>query len=282
MKAEIKTVGTKKFAIEEYTSVQELAAENRARKHVRGENNAFTRTNDGWIGAKSYAEAEAHMLGGWVGEIEAVKKVAARENRKVESKRITSKNDVVGFAPIVPLAIIGVPQSMINTSYRPMKGKVIDLYYNITMHSGTPAATIAKNGAMVMGAAIALEKRGYRVRMSAVQTYCGNGKTGQPDGDMLVVRVKSENQPLEIKRCMFPMTHPAMFRSIGFGWYERFPLGTDRWGYGRSFDYQYSETERESIFEAMFGKQATYISGTRAEALGSSEAIAEYIMKGGK
>jgi uncharacterized Fe-S cluster protein YjdI len=283
MKAEIKKLANgKTYAVEEYASVQELVAANRARKKVRGDSDAFTRKNDSWIGVKSYEEAEEHALGGWVGEIDAVKALTGKENRKVESKRITSRNDMVGFAPIVPLAIIGVPQSMLNVAYKPMKGKVIDLYYDITMLSGTAKETIAKSGSKVMGAAVALEKRGYRVRLSAVQAYCGSmDKNSKPVADMLVLRVKSENQPLEIKRCMFPMTHPAMFRSIGFGWYERFPLGTDRWGYGRTLSSEL-KGEATKVFEELFGKQATYLSGTTVEKLESSDAVAEYIMKGGK
>ena len=240
--------------VEIFESVQELAKLNRVRPS-RHSGNHLTATADSWNGKLSYTGAEEMMVNGWSEKVEELKIETKKIGLKETGKRITSRNDVVGYAPIVPLAIIGVPESMINQTYKPIKSKVINLYYDITVCANHSANEIMKNGMEVMKVIINLEKQGYRVELNAMQAY--NDDKGS---DMLIVKLKSSNQPLDIKRVMFPLMHPAMFRTIGFTWYERCPLSVAKSGYGHTFDREYCNN-KDAVIKELFGKNATYISG---------------------
>ena len=169
-------------------------------------------------------------------------------NRRGAGKRITFQNNVIGAAPVVPLALIGVPNCMIDMRMKPIKAKVFDVYYDITTSSGTTPQTIIENGKKILGAIIELERQGYRFNLYAMQTYYE-----KDSADMLTVRVKSASQPLDIKRVSFPLTHPAFFRAIGFDWYSKTPKGKYRSAYGRSMAYDFSREQLESMAKQMFG-----------------------------
>ena len=106
-------------------------------------------------------------------------------------------------------------------------------------------------------AIVTLENMGYRVNLSIIQSY-----TERNDGDFLVVKVKSANQHLDLKRVCFPAMHSAMFRVIGFDWYSKFPRGKYRCGYGRNLAASLSDNYEEinNLSKELFGKDAIYVS----------------------
>ena len=170
------------------------------------------------------------------------------------TKRFKSYNDVVGFQPIVPNAIMGLPKSMINSSMKPIKTKVIDVYYEMTCAAFTKSADLIKAGQKMLGAIMELEAQGYRFNL-----YCTQGYYSPTEGcDMLCVKIKSANQPMDLKRMSFPLTHTAFFRGIGFDWYSKFPKATYRVGYGRAIAYSKSQSEIQEEYRKIFGKSAIY------------------------
>lgn len=261
-----KTVTLKKNAIaincEVYTSAQEVVADCEKRSITNSDFHDM-RTIDydkGFQGVASYDEALDLMRHGYQPTVEKFK-AGLRATRQGNGKRITFQNNVVGANPVVPLAIMGVPNCMIDTCMKPIKSKVVDVYYDITSSCSTSTDTIIKNGQKVLGAITALEQQGYRFNLYAVQTYYSD-----KSADMLVVRVKSSNQPLDLKRISFPLTHPSFFRVIGFDWYSKTPKGTYRCAYGRALAYDYtSEDVQRSLGKQMFGDNAIYFAGPTIE-----------------
>ena len=78
---------------------------------------------------------------------------------------------------------------------------------------------------------------------------------------MLVVKVKSSNKPLDLKRMSFPLTHTAFFRVIGFDWYSRCPKATYRSGYGHSLSHELGDEQIKEFSKQILGDNAFYISG---------------------
>ena len=209
-----------------------------------------------WYGVKSYKEALDLMNDGWSEQVETLKKEVGKIEKTQVENRITYYNNVVGFAPIVPLALSRVPNSMIDARYRPVRSKVLSIYYSMTINCGNEAEQIIENGKKLVSAIVLLEKMGYRIALNIVQDYCSHQK-----GDMLVINVKKPTQPLDLKRICFPAMSPAMFRVIGFDWYSKFPRGTYRSGYGHSLHTDCEDlNELAEITTQMFGKDAMYIS----------------------
>lgn len=253
-----------KVMLERYNSAMEMVADLRKRKITSPSfRDKSKETFDSWEGVKTYDEALNYMQNGYQPTVDALKE-SVKPSVKGDVKRISFKNDIVGGNPIVPLAMIGVPNCMQNTYIRQIKAKVIDVYYDMTCSCGTSSKSIIEAGQKILGTILRLEQQGYKFNLYAVQSYCNSS-----DADMLCVKVKSSNQPLDIKRMSYTLTHTSFFRVLGFDWYSRTPKGTYRCGYGRALGYDLDSAEKIGDFaKKMFGNNAVYLS---AAIMNSSE-----------
>lgn len=246
--------------IERYESVQEIVKHCKERTITSSSFDDKSKERFGsWEGVKTYEEALDLLNNGYQPTVDSLNK-AIRINQYGNGKRITFKNDICGFAPIVPLALKGVPQSMINVHMKPIKCKVIDVYYDMTTSSSTDSETIIENGQKLLGAIVALEQQGYRFNLYAVQTY-----SNEKDADVLVVKIKSSSASIDLKKMSFPLTHTAFFRVIGFDWYSKTPKGKYRSAYGRALAYTFDQDELDIAAKQMFGDNALFISGNRIQ-----------------
>lgn len=212
-----------------------------------------------WTGVADIMEAKKMLDDGWTEKVDVVKDATRQIERQMTSLKVSGlKSDVVGFVPIVPNAIMGLPNSMLNSDVKPKKNKVINLIYGLSYSSSVDMKEIIDMGLKVMKRVLKLEAMGYRVRLSCLQNYSDNKRLVH----VMSVKVKSEDQPLDAQRVMFPMFHPAMFRVIGFGWYETLPESTYFSGYGSPLYYHMSEEQIDSMMEQLFGRTAVYIDGT--------------------
>lgn len=201
-----------------------------------------------WFGGiKNYDEALDLLHTGYQPTVDSMRGVF-KANVSGEGKRFSFQNNIAGFAPVVPLALKGVPNSMIDMRMKPIKAKVVDIYMDMTASCGTSAEDITEASKKVLSAVIELERQGYRFNLYVGSAYCDN------DADVLAIRVKAAEQPLDLKRISFPMTHTAFFRVIGFDWYSRFPIGKYRFGYGTSAHREYGK-KATNMFRELFGKK---------------------------
>lgn len=242
-----KKIRTKSFKdypvnIEVFDSAMEVAnsCKTRTITNTRFEDMQHEDLRKSWHAVKSYDEAIGLLNNGYEAVVEKLKAGAKLSAQSVQ-KRITFENEIQGFAPIVPLAILGVPNNMINMTMKPMKRKVMNVYYDITASSGTDKDDIINASAKLTGIIMELEARGYRFNLYAVQSY-----TNDDDADMLVVKLKSSDKPIDLRRMSFPLCHPAFFRVIGFDWYSKFPQGKYRSTYGRAMKYTFKSDYAEA------------------------------------
>ena len=253
----IKVRGDKNYKIELelYNSAVEVYEDCKSRKITDHSFKDMARESMGsFQGVKNYEEALGYLRNGYQPTVERL-----REKLNIKDpgqKRISFTNNVVGAAPVVPLALKGVPNCMIDTKMKQIKCKVIDVYYDMTCSCGTESEDIIKNGQKLLGAILDLEHQGYRFNIYALQTYSNSS-----GADILAVKIKSSNQPLDLKRMSFPLTHTAFFRVIGFDWYSKFPKGTYRSCYGHALGYEFNKSECNKIIEEIFGTNAILIIG---------------------
>lgn len=188
---------------------------------------SFTRTN-------TYEEAVELFNKGWDELLEEVKRgIAKNIKANVTTTKVRPRNDVVGYAPCVPNAILGLPQSMISTERTVSKVKAVTITYSMSVTCGYSEQQILDSGIVVLNIVNDLEMQGYRVRLNL--EFFGS-KEGN---DLSVARVcvKDWRQPLDLKKLTFPVAHPSMFRRFGFRWLETTPNLTNRSyrsGYGSS------------------------------------------------
>lgn len=213
----------------------------------------------GFEGVRNIGEAKKMLNDGWTEKVEVVKGMAKDVQKQVMAMKPAGlKSDVVGFVPIVPNAIMGLPNAMLNTNVKPKRNKVLNVIYGLTYSACVDKDDIIEYGLQVMKRVVKLEAQGYRVRLTCLQDYASNMR----EFHILTVKCKSEDQPLDPQRVMFPMFHPAMFRAIGFGWYETLPESTYMSGYGRPLYYFMTEEQVDDMMTQLFGRTAIYIDGT--------------------
>lgn len=265
-----------KFHIEAFDSAAEVVQSCKSRKITNGSFDDKSKESFGsWEGVQSYEEALGLMRGGYQPTVEAMRGVF-KATKNGEGTRFAFHNAVAGFAPVVPLALKGVPNSMVNMTMKPIKAKVIDVYYDITNSCGTDSETIIQTGQALLGTVVELERQGYRFNLYAVQTY-----SDSRDCDMLVVKLKSATQPLDLKRISFPLTHTAFFRVVGFDWYSRVPGGKFRSGYGHAISFELGKDEKkiEALGKELFGQNAILFTGVNINGRGK-DYIKEVVTNG--
>lgn len=232
----------KKTAYEIFDSIDELVMSNKQRPHLRDDDHTNMdddiESRSNWYQCSSYGEAEKLALNGWKGLLEKSEFTDFYRTQKgYTEKMFRTKNDVVGFAPIVPNVLKGIPQAMINVDKKRVKSKVIHIVYNITCPARCGGERIMQAGFKFMSAVVDLEKQGYRIRLTAMQEHSDR----EEGTDIMLIKVKSENKLLDIFSTMFTLTHTAVFRLLGFTWYEKSPIARSMSGYGMCYsDVYYS------------------------------------------
>lgn len=257
-----------KIMCERYNSAAEVVNDAKARKITNSRFDDMTVNLGGqgsnWCGVKNYEEALKFLSEGYQPIVEKLK-AEIKANVQGNAKRVSFRNDIIGYAPVVPLAIMGVPNAMMNSYMKTIKAKVVDVYYDGTFRSGVKSDDILKTGAKVLSVIIELEQQGYRFNLYQAQGYADG-----EDCDMLVVKIKDAAQPLDLKRVSFPMTHTAFFRVIGFDWYSKTPRGKFRSAYGHALVNEGRVNKKiDEIAKTMFGENAIYISGEKLRQKGS-------------
>ena len=241
---------------EEYNSAMDVANDCETRK-ITNHNfkNVKYEDNWDWRGVKNYDEAIDLLKNGYIDKVEKIQKEI---NKSVigQSKRITFHNDIVGYAPIVPLAILGIPNSMINSKMKPIKAKVIEICYDIGCSAFVNSDDIIRVGLAFLKIIANMEMQGYRIKLTAVQGYSTNSIL-----NLLRINLKSANQPLDLKRISFPTIHTGFFRVIGFDWFSKTPHGKyigSGYGYPITSTFSNKKDLREFVNQ-VFGKNTVYI-----------------------
>lgn len=215
-----------------------------------------------WTGVNCYEEALDLLNKGYKPALDELKKTM--KEHLVDAPRVAFSNEVVGFAPVVPLVLNGVPKCMAGSCIK-RNGKVLDIYYDNTMPCGVTKEEMIDAGNALLKVLIKLEKQGYKFNLYAVESYCGREHhmfgNDTKTADVLCIKLKGSDRPMDIRRISFPLTHPAFFRVIGFDWQGKSPItrdiGLDR---GTSMYHHYTAQEQMAIAKSLFGPRAIYIS----------------------
>ena len=172
-----------------------------------------------FTGTASYAEAEKLCRDGWFEELESFKEACSiRPADQLRRRVVTSP---IGYAPHVPNAIMGRPDSMIKTIMQKEKSRVLELVVNTTASSDYAADTITKYAAEIVKAVSAIEAGGIRVKLITCVINTLSARNGQLA--QCFVTIKAPTEKINPARIYFPLVHPSMLRRIGLRWLETCP-----------------------------------------------------------
>lgn len=183
---------------------------------VRGRRDSSDERDSGWSGSRDFEEAKDLMMGGDDNSHNTIMKLKTETDKyyiQDAKNKIRTFNDVVGYTPNVPNAIMGLPQSMVNAKREPKKHRVVDIFVNRSRSGMTGTDQIEYEGALILSFLDALERDGYRVNL-----YVGKvnwlGSMDRVNGH--IVPIKRATEPLNIKKTAFYLVHPSYLRRIGF------------------------------------------------------------------
>lgn len=176
--------------------------------------------NKSFSGTESYEESLELMRKGYVDGMNKLDDtmIGAVNTRTSNDYKNIQTVDVVGFAPIVPNALIGVPKSMINSKRITIPSKVISILYNACDSSGVKANRFVVAGAHLLSLIIQLEKKGYRVSLSVAAAFCTDKQKS-----ICAVVVKDHRSKINPLKVSYPLLHPSFFRRQMFRWLETNP-----------------------------------------------------------
>lgn len=185
--------------METYNSPSEVLNMSNSRKQIRGD---FDRDdiNSSRTGIENWATVEDYCRNGWKESTQEFNETINDIKQVQSEKRISFKNDIQGYMPIVPLTIIGVPNNMVNSHYKEIKTKCIKVIYNVNYGAMVRAETIKKNSKKLLSVLYGLELQGYRIELY-VCYFVGNGKKF----NNMTIRIKEANQPFAMERMMYPL-----------------------------------------------------------------------------
>ena len=184
-----------------------------------GRDNASETGDSYFTGTSSYDEAFELMRYGDEKMLEEFKKLKSKINiNKLLGNAIRRQkyeNRIYGCVPNVPAYLLGYPLNMINPEIGRISHKVINIFLNIGVPARVSPDDIIKNGVIYLSIIDLLEKAGYRCNLYAGDTSIGGGER-----EYMYVRIKTDREPLNIKKIVFVLANPSMLRRIFFKWLE--------------------------------------------------------------
>lgn len=250
-----------KMYYEQFGSYEEYlrVLEERNKTNAHNSNNKLEKLNDvdqrerNWYGVKSYDEAKNLLVNGWESQVEYLKKRLMKEIDLCDDKKVTRMfNDVAGYMPIVPNAIMNLPIAMINQRTYKKKSRVIKFLIGMNRSCGYSSTEVIDKMSKILARIAILEKHGYRCRLEVFGAF----HDGDEDYKTIAchsVLIKSENQLFDLKRVAFPLAHTAMQRTFGFGWENTVPLNYSEYhcgGLGRAVQY-WNKKRRDDLLSAI-------------------------------
>lgn len=195
-------------------------------RRPKADNSSEDLDREYWSGSKSLEDAYNLLLGG---DMDLYNEFIKAKDLKMEKQfaclvpRKKTKYDIVGGNVDVPSYLVGIPNCMVNREKTLVKSKVLNIMLNITVSAGVDSDDIKKLGTKYLQVIELLEKVGYRCNL-----YVGICAHNLSDYLTCLVRIKTDREPLNIKKCVFPMVHPSMFRRVMFNWLEKCEIQSGR------------------------------------------------------
>lgn len=168
-----------------------------------------------WSGCETFAEATELAEVGWPEGLAKAEAMRAQLCGVIgsRSERPRLSRSVAGFAPCVPAALAGDPESMFSTRKIMVSsfGKVVTIVYNNCVSAGISADVLMLRGAICLALVDALEACGFRCE---IQIGCGFSSLGETPRREIYLTLKEPDSVINSDTLAYWLVHPAAFRRI--------------------------------------------------------------------
>jgi len=189
------TISTEVFSsVNEFVSVISKRNSNKAFAEAGvkdSENNS-----EYFCGTSSFEEAQKLLKSGYKEGMKDLLNCKTTVKVISPARKTSIFPDVTGFAPIVPNAIIGIPQSMLNRRIQQRPARVINILLNVSLSGSTSKDVLIRGGKNLYNFIKSIEATGIKVNLSIMA-------------------------PLYMSQLIsYPLLHPSFFRRHIFKWIE--------------------------------------------------------------
>lgn len=126
-------------------------------------------------------------------------------------EKIVKRYKPVGGSPSVERFLKGIPNNM-HYRQKEYDRPIIDIYMNVSYHCNTCTEQIRNRGILVLSLIEYLEKaKNYKVNFSFFSASYLNDEI-----IYTTIPLKKWNETINIKKCYFPLVHPAFLRRLMF------------------------------------------------------------------
>lgn len=207
---------------EHFNSINDMLQiiESRPNNSIMRNENSSRKCTYSFTKTHTYEEAKKLYQFGYeeiLSEIKAGLNQNIKHNATINRRQVTT--NVIGYAPHVPNAILGLPNSMILTKTTPQKTKALSICYCVTENCGTESDEFIRSGIAVLSVINSLELQGVRVKLR-IAFFCARNSWGNDELTFATVDLKDYREHLDLQKLCFPVAHPSMFRRFGFKWLE--------------------------------------------------------------
>lgn len=174
-----------------------------------------------FTGCQSYEEAFALARNGWPQGTEQMKSISGRllmASARKQGRRVVESGPA-GFAPIIPKAVAGVPDSMLR-HIELDKPKSVHITVNGFITGGMHKDTIMRRGAAILSLYKALKAHRFAVEIDIVIPSSNHHSSGHY---IEVIKLVRSHQFFDLTKLAYALGHPSMFRALAFRACEQEP-----------------------------------------------------------
>lgn len=211
-----------------------------------------------WHGVVTYEQALSLLADGYSLAVSKLyDEINVKNGRKISgtNRGFKTTTAVVGYQPVVPLAINGIPSNMLCRQIEKVESRVINLFIDVTCSQSMLVADLILCGVLLMRMINNLELCGHKINLYICEAFAG-----EATADLVCIKTKNSDSPLDLRRISFPLCHTAFTRVICFDWYLKFPLGIFRKRYGTTLTAAVGSETASSLIKKLFGPNSIYIS----------------------
>lgn len=223
------------------------------RKPERNSSSEST-SNGSWSGTRTYKEAFDKLKYADEELFKTIKKEKSKINiDKILgniSNRVKYEKRPYGAIPNVPAVLIGNPINMINPEKTRLSHRILNIALDMGVCAGVSEDDIIKIGILYLTVIDLLEKKGYRCNLYAITS----SRYYEEYYLYMMTRVKTDKEPLNLKKICFPIVNPAYLRRIYFRWCEVFDYPEDitNCSYGRDVSKDKVKKDLKKILKQDF------------------------------
>lgn len=200
-----------------------------------GVGSSSTRNGTDFTGGLTYEQAIHNAKYGDASSAKRLRQAqtSAKINEYVERMRNETVADVWGYTPHVPNYLAGNPLTMMRTVKNVPSAKIVNVAINFAVSGRQDAEDVTRVASLYAGAIENIEAQGYRCNVFAVMATKPS-RDSDARRRTLVIKIKSDDEPMNLATMAFPLSHVAMFRRLGFRWIEYLDIDLGS-GYGKPF-----------------------------------------------